>query len=161
MIWRPSHRFDTPARELADRHYNRQKIGSPQFMPPGRCTVLLAENRKAVFGLSFPYAQYVKHAWAGAWVNSIFRNEQAGPLASKMIRDALAIAQTKWEVPEKGCVTFVDPTKVRGTMHRGERIFGFCYMIAGFRHVGFTKKGLWAWQMLPHEMPAPITLPTD
>jgi hypothetical protein len=70
-IWRPSHRFDTPARLLADRHYNRQKPGSPQFMPPGSCRVLIAGNQKAVFGLSYPKAEFVKHAWAGAWVNSI------------------------------------------------------------------------------------------
>lgn len=158
MIWTPSHRFHTPARLLADRHYNRQKIGSPQFMPPGRCAVLLAENKRAVFGLSFPFAEYVKHDWAGAWINSIFRNESAGPLASSMILEALAIAQTKWAVPPQGCVTFVDPKKVRGVLRRGERIFGFCYQMAGFKHVGYTKRGLMAWQLLPHEMPAPMRL---
>lgn len=158
MIWTPSHRFHTPARLLADNHYNRQKIGSPQFMPPGSCRVLVAGNHKAVFGLSYPKKEFVKHAWAGAWINSIFRNEDAGPLASTMILDALAIMQTQYEVPELGCVTFVDPKKVRGVLRRGERIFGFCYLMAGFRHVGFTKKGLMAWQLLPEEMPAPRAL---
>lgn len=69
MIWRMSHRFDTPARLLADRHYNRRKPGSPQFMPPGSCRVLLAENKKAVFGLSYPKPEFVKHAKGGklAW----------------------------------------------------------------------------------------------
>jgi len=121
MIWRPSHRFHTPARLLADRHYNRQKIGSPQFMPAGSCRVLIAANQKAVFGLSYPKAEFVKHAWAGAWINSIFRNEQAGPLASTMIRDAIAIMQTLYDVPPLGCVTFVDPKKVRGEMRRAAR----------------------------------------
>lgn len=158
MIWTPSHRFDTPARLLADRHYNRQKIGSPQFMPPGRCMVLKADNAKAVYGLSWPFPEYVKHAWPGAWINSIFRNEEAGPLASTMILDALAIAQTKWEVPALGCVTFVDPKKVRGVHRRGELVKGFCYLMAGFRAVGETKKGLIAWQLLPHEMPPPRIL---
>lgn len=154
MIWRPSHRFHTPARLLADRHYNRQKPGSPQFMPPGSCRVLLAANQKAVFGLSFPKAEFVKHQWAGAWINSIFRNEDAGPLASAMIRDALSIMQTLYDVPALGCV----PKKVRGVLRRGERVFGFCYQMAGFKHVGFTKKGLIAWQMLPHEMPPRMSL---
>ena len=89
MIWQRSHRFDKRAVALADRHYNRQKPGTPQFMPPGSCRVLVANNNKAVFGLSFPKAEFVKHAWAGAWVCSIFRNEDAGPLASQMIRSSL------------------------------------------------------------------------
>ena len=65
-------------------------------MPAGSCRVLVAANHKAVFGLSFPKPEFVKHAWAGAWIISIFRNEAAGPLASDMIRDALAIMQTAW-----------------------------------------------------------------
>lgn len=157
-IWRPSHRFDRPAVALADHHYSRQKPGSPQFMPPGSCRVLLADNNKAVFGLSFPKAEYVKHAWAGAWIVSIFRNEKAGPYASDMVRDAMAHMQLHYEVPELGCVTFVDPKKVRGVMERGERIKGFCFKKAGFRAVGETKKGLIAWQMLPKEMPAPLAM---
>jgi hypothetical protein len=156
MIWRPSHRFDKPARLLADRHYNRQKPGSPQFMPPGSCRVLLAENKKAVFGLSYPKPEFVHHAWPGAWICSIFRNEGAGPLASDMIRDAMAVMQTLYgPPPELGCVTFVDPRKVPGIMEHGERIKGFCFHKAGFRIVGETKKGLLAWQMLPANMPAP------
>ncbi len=160
MLWRASHRFDTPARLLADRHYNRQKPGSPQFMPPGSCRVLLAENAKAVFGLSFPKAVFVKHAWAGAWICSIFRNEGAGPLASDMIRDAMAVMQTLYGPPPAlGCVTFVNPRKVPGIMEHGERIKGFCFHKAGFRVVGETKGGLLAWQLLPAEMPVPRALP--
>lgn len=157
-IWRASHRADTPARELADRHYSRQKPGSPQFMPPGSCRVLLAENKKAVFGLSYPKTEYVKHAWAGAWICSIFRNEQAGPLASQMIADAMAIFQTHYEVPPLGCVTFVDPKEVPGIMERGERIKGFCFYKAGFELVGETKSGKLAWQLRPEKMPPPVVL---
>src|SRR5262245_35643141 len=141
-LWRRAHRFDSVGAQLADRHYSRQKPGSPQFMPPGSCRVLVAKNNRSVFGLSFPKAEFVKHAWAGAWIVSIFRNEDAGPLASDMIRDAMAIMQTEYQVPELGCVTFVDPRKVRGVMERGERIKGFCFKRAGFRAAGETKKGL-------------------
>lgn len=163
MIWRASHRFHTPARLLADRHYSRQKPGSSQFMPPGSCRVLIADNKKAVFGLSFPLAEHVKHQWAGAWICSIFRNEEAGPLASNMIREALAIFQSSYGYgapPPLGCVTFVDPKMVRGVHERGELVKGFCFKKAGFRAVGETKKrGLIAWQLLPHEMPAQAALP--
>ncbi len=141
-IWRRSHRFDPAGVALADRHYSRQK----------------PENSKAVFGLSFPKAEFVKHAWAGAWIVSIFRNEKSGPLASDMIREAMAHMQTEYDVPALGCVTFVDPKKVNGVMERGERIKGFCFHKAGFRAVGETKGGLLAWQMLPKELPAPLAV---
>ncbi len=162
MIWRPSHRGHRPAVTLADRHYSRQKPGTSQFMPAGSCRVLLAANGKAVYGLSFPKPEFVKHAWAGAWVTSIFRNEAAGPLASDMIRDALAVMQTPYGYgapPALGCITFVDPKKVRGVHRRGELVKGFCFLMAGFRAVGETKKGLIAWQLLPHEMPPPAAFP--
>jgi hypothetical protein len=153
MIWRLAHRFDPVGRALADRHYSRQKPGTPQFMPAGSCRVLVASNSRAVFGLSFPKAEFVKHAWAGAWIVSIFRNEDAGPLASDMIREAMAHMQTEYPVPDLGCVTFVNPKKVRGVLVRGERVKGFCFWKAGFRAVGETKKGLIAWQLLPADMP--------
>ena len=69
--WRLSDRFDPAALPLADAHYNRRKPGSPQFVPPGRCLVLLTEDRSALWVTSWPFAQYVRHAWPGAWVNSL------------------------------------------------------------------------------------------
>lgn len=148
MKWRLSHRADKAALVLADRHYNRQKVGSPQFVPPGRCVVLLTECGRALWVTSWPFAQYVKHAWAGAWVNSLFRNEGAG-VASELIRDAVSVTRAIWpDVPSLGLVTFVDADKVRR-----KRDPGRCYLRAGFTHVGKTKGGLLAFQLLPHEMP--------
>ena|SRR5690242_11579900 len=150
MTWRPSHRFDPVAVAIADRHYNRQKIGSPQFVPPGRCVVLLTDRADALWVTSWPFAEYVKHAWPGAWVNSLFRREGEG-LASAMIREAVAITRWYWpDVPALGMVTFVDPRKVQS------RNPGYCYQMAGFRRVGTTKGGLIAWQLLPADMPAPV-----
>lgn len=160
-VWRKSDRFDREALPLADRHYNRRKVGSPQFVPPGRCFVLLSDCRRAVWVTSWPFAEYVRHAWPGAWVNSLFRRE-GGCKASEMIRQAIAHTRHQWpNVPELGMVSFVDPKKVKPTMVRGKPIYGFCYLKAGFKHVGYTKGGLWAWQMLPHEMPAPEPLPLE
>ncbi len=48
--WRLSNRADRDCLPLADRHYNRQKIGSPQFVPPGRCCVLKAGDPVGAFG---------------------------------------------------------------------------------------------------------------
>lgn len=146
MRWAESHRFDTAALPLADRHYNRRKVGSPQFAPPGRCVVLHCD--RALWVTSWPYAEYVRHAWPGAWVNSLFRNEGAG-LSSELIREAIAATRWYWSVPTLGMVTFVDAAKVR---HKRDP--GRCYRKAGFRHVGFTEGGLWAFQMLLSDMPA-------
>lgn len=148
MNWQLSHRADKSAAAIADRHYNRQHIGSPQFVPPGRCIVLLSLDERAVWVTSWPFAEYVKHAWAGAWVNSIFRNESP-VLSSELIRQAIAATRYYWEPPALGIVTFVDTTKVR---HK--RDYGRCYRKAGFRGVGYTKGGLLALQLLPADMPA-------
>lgn len=151
--WRLSHRADEAARVLADRHYNRQKPGTPQFVPPGRCLVLLTECERAFWVTSWPFAEYVKHAWAGAWVCSAFRNEGAG-LSSDLIRAAVAATRANWpEVPALGMVTFVDAEKVR--QPRDRHGFGYCYIRAGFRPCGETKGGLLAFQLRPEDMPPP------
>lgn len=156
--WYLSHRADPKALPLADRHYNRQKVGSPQFVPPGRCLVLLNRTRQAVWTTSYPYAQYVKHQWAGAWVNSLFRNESTCR-ASDLIREAVAISRSKFDVPDLGIISFVNPNCVPAVKRRGQTIYGYCYLKAGFTHVGFTKDGKWTWQMLPGQMPDPLPLP--
>ena len=150
MIWQLSNRADKVAVALADKHYNRQKPGTPQFVPPGRCWVFTSICGRAVWTTSWPFAEFTKHAWAGAWVNSIFRNEGAG-LSSALILEAIAATRYLWpEVPELGMITFVDAGKVRK-----KRDPGRCYIRAGFKHVGETKGGLLTFQMLPAEMPGP------
>lgn len=157
MIWHMSNRADVFAREIADRHYNRQKVGSPQFVPPGRCLVLKAhtDTGRAFWVTSWPFAEYVKHAWGGAWICSAFRNEGAG-IASEMIRDAVAATRAYFgDPPELGMVTFIDQRKVKPTMVRGNKVWGWTYKAAGFRLVGQTKGGLPVYQLLPQDMPAP------
>ena len=150
MRWERSHRFDPRALPLADRHYNRQKVGSPQFVPPGRCVVLLTSNADALWVTSWPFAAFVRHAWAGAWVCSCFRNESAH-LSSELITEAVAATRFLFgEPPALGMVTFVNADKVRP-----KRDPGRCYLRAGWTRVGFTKGGLVALQLLPADMPAP------
>lgn len=148
MRWRLSHRADPAALPLADRHYNRQKPGTPQFVPPGRCIVLLTTCERALWVSSWPFAEYVKHAWAGAWVCSCFRNEGAG-LSSSLIREAVAATRAIWgEPPTVGMVTFVDADKTRR-----KRDPGRCYRKAGWRLAGKTKGGLFALVITAPEMP--------
>lgn len=149
MRWIESHRADAEVVTLADRHYNRQKIGSPQFAPPGRCLVLKTPDVDAFWITSWPFAEYVKHAWAGAWVCSAFRNESEH-LSSELIREAVAVSRSKWPAPALGMVTFVNADKVRR-----KRDPGRCFVRAGFRPCGETKGGLLAFQLLVTDMPAP------
>ena len=157
MNWVISDRADPPAVALADRHYSRQKPGTPQFVPPGSCLVLLTEAADALWVSARPFAQFVRHAWAGAWTNPVFRNE--GPvLSSQLITEAVAATLGVWGgAPPLGMVTFVDAKKVR---HKRDP--GRVYRKAGWRHVGFTKGGLWAFQLVPAAMPRaerPLGLP--
>ena len=152
MNWFRSNRADPSVVPLADRHYNRQKIGSPQFAPPGRCLVFKTYPVDAFWITSWPYARYVKHAWAGAWVCSAFRNV-GKILSSILIREAVAATRFLYEeTPELGMITFVSTKHVRK-----KRDWGRCYRKAGFKHVGETKGGLIALQLLPEDMPSPET----
>lgn len=148
MRWVVSHRADKEVVPLADRHYNRQKIGASHFAPPGRALVFKTAELDAFWITSYPYAQYVRHAWAGAWVCSAFRNESQH-LSSELILEAVAATRFEYgDPPDLGMITFVDPTKVRR-----KRDFGRCYLKAGFKNVGATKSGLVALQLLPVDMP--------
>lgn len=149
-FWSPSYRADPRGAAIADRHYNRQTIGAAQFVPPGRCMVLRHDD-DALWVTSWPFAEFVQHDWPGAWVNSLFRKE-GDHLASELIIEAVAITRGYFEtMPGLGMVTFIDPSKIKPKQHPG-----YCYLMAGFKHVGYTKGGLWVYQMLPDDMPAPI-----
>lgn len=150
MLWMISHRADQQARVIADRHYNRQKPGTPQFVPPGRCFVL--KQKRALWVTSWPFPQYVKHAWPGAWINSCFRRQGGRQIASEMIRDAVAATLWYWpDPPSQGMITFIDAAKIRA---KEEKQIGRCYQEAGFKHCGFTQGGLYAFQLWPGDMPA-------
>lgn len=149
MRWQLSDRFEPATRRIADRHYNRQKIGSPQFVPPGRCVVLRTPEADAFWVTSWPFAEYVKHAWPGAWVCSAFRNESPH-LSSELITEAVAATLAVWpEPPDLGIVTFVDESKTRR-----KRDPGRCYRRAGFVPCGYTKGGLFALRLDVADMPA-------
>lgn len=150
MEWTRSNRADPRARVLADRHYSRQTIGAAQFVPPGRCLVLLTPDADALWVTSWPFAQYVRHAWAGAWTCALFRNES--PLrSSDLIRSAVAATRAVFgDPPAQGFITFVDAGKVRA-----KRDPGRCFRRAGFAPVGHTVGGLVALCLAPKDVGEP------
>ena len=112
--------------------------------------VLKTPDLSAFWITSWPFAEFVKHAWAGAWVCSAFRNEGTD-LSSTLIRDAVAATRARYgDAPALGMVTFVDTSKTRRRRDPGR-----CYRRAGFKPCGHTKGGLVALQLLPQDMPEP------
>ena len=151
MNWQLSNRGDPYALPIANRHYNRQKPESNQFVPPGKCIVLLTPKSDALWVSSWPIKEYVKHQWAGAWICTCFRNE-SNVLSSLLIKEAVAVTKFIWgEPPNLGMVTFINLQKVRK-----KRDWGRCYRKAGWTPCGSTKGGLLALHILPDQMPQPM-----
>jgi len=131
MLWEKSFRFDKRAVAIADRHYSRQKVGTPQFSPPGRLCLLRIEDA-GLWGVV--EQKYIKHAWKDSWNNFIFRNEGVG-LSSELITQGVAATRfLLGEPPPGGMITFINRAKVRK-----KRDWGRCYRRAGFVEVGETK----------------------
>ena len=152
-LWQRTTKFDPVCAKFADRHYNRQKKGSPQFAPPGGTIVLKIMEEDEIRALWVSLAQkFIDHQWKNSWNNCLFRNEGAG-LSSTLIREAVAITRSIWgEPPDGGMITFIDPDKIRK-----KRDPGRCYRKAGFSLVGKTKiKERLCFQLMPEEFPPPI-----
>lgn len=135
MKWLISHKFDRAACALADRHYSRRKIGSPQFMPPGQTLVLISPEKDAVFGWWRPAPSSGLKSMNGldGWTCSIFRNE--GPTrSSELILDAERILVAMgFNCGPSGFITYVFDRKIKSTNP------GFCFKKAGYAVTGRSK----------------------
>ena len=131
-MWRRVTKFDRAGCALADRHYNRRKVGSPQFMPPGQTIVLLTADNAALFGWWRPDPASGIPSINGldGWTCTIFRNE--GPvLSSVLILDAeRAIAEFGYDCGPDGLLTYVWDKRIRSTNP------GSCFKHAGWRAIG-------------------------
>lgn len=130
--WSRVTKFDKRACALADRHYSRRKIGSPQFMPPGQTIVLLTPCARAVFGWwrPDPSSGIQQMNKLDGWTCTIFRNEGAG-LSSELVLEAeKAIAAFGYECGPDGLLTYVWDKKIESTNP------GYCFKKAGWTAVG-------------------------
>lgn len=137
--WQRTTKFDSRGASLADRHYSRRKIGSPQFMPPGQTIVLVLPEAigSAVFGWWRPHPDAGLAALNGldGWTCTIFRRE-SGPVASELILDAeLAIAEAGYDIGPDGFITYVFDRKVRSNNP------GCCFKKAGYVATGRSADG--------------------
>src|SRR5579864_2012643 len=114
MNWLVTHQYDSRLVHVADRHYSRQKPGTPTCTPPGRKLLLITEDASAVWCTSWPLPQYVHRVYPDAWLCSLFRREDDCPIqASQLIREAIAVTRWKYGTPPaSGMITMIDPRKV-------------------------------------------------
>ena len=130
-MWRVIGKFNPIAAKLADLHYSRRKIGSPQFMPPGQTLILLSEDEQAIFGWWRPHPDAGLKAMNGrdGWTCTIFRNV-GGRLSSQLILAAEDILLARHDVGPDGLMTYVWDAKVRSVNP------GYCFKRAGYRAIG-------------------------
>lgn len=134
--WHKVTKFDVAAALLADRHYSRRKIGSPQFMPPGQTIILLADVG-AVFGWWRPDPASGIKAMnkLDGWTCTIFRNE-SGAVSSSMILEAeQKLMEFAPDCGPDGMLTYVWDRKVRSVNP------GFCFKVAGWKVRGRSADG--------------------
>ncbi len=139
-LWTVSHKYDKRGAELADGHYSRRTVGSPQFMPPGETLVLVRSD--AVFGWWRPHPRSGLKAMNGldGWTCTIFRN--TGPVrSSELILAAERELAERHDCGPSGLITYVDTRKVQS------RNPGACFRIANWRRTGQARRRhLWLFQ---------------
>lgn len=152
--WEVVTKFDKRGCELADRHYSRRKIGSPQFMPPGQTLVLVAPS--ALFGWWRPDPSSGIKAMNGldGWTCTIFRNE-SDALSSALILEAeRALAEQGRGCGPDGMITYVWDKKVASVNP------GYCFKRAGWTVRGRSADGRKTLLHKPYELAGVSPSPT-
>lgn len=134
--WLVVPKFAPAAARLADGHYSRRTIGSPQFMPPGQTLVLMTPDELALFGWWRPHPSSGVRAMNGldGWTCTIFRN--TGPmLSSRLILAAESELLGRYDVGPDGFITYVWDARVASVNP------GYCFKVAGWRATGRSADG--------------------
>lgn len=108
------------------------------MLGPGETILLRTQLGDAVFA----WRKFIDDSGQLGINCAVFRNE--GPaLSSLLIRQADAIADHVW--PRERHYTYVHPGKIRSSNP------GYCFLAAGWRRCGKTRKGLHILERLPTE----------
>lgn len=124
---------------LYRRHYSAKKNKRPrqrQFVGPGEKLVLIGLFCEALF----VWRKFLDDSGQQGVNCAVFRNESRH-MSSEMIREACVIAWERW--PGQRLYTTVNPKEIRSTNP------GFCFIQAGWRKCGWTKKGLLILEVIP------------
>lgn len=138
-LWYLTKDGDRSCYDLFRRHYSCRNAAPRNglFVGPGDKIVLRTDAGDAVF--VWRHSRFRADEQTGVEC-TLFRNE--GPhQSSELVRQADAIADFVW--PDRRHYTFVDQEKVRS------RNPGFCFIAAGWRRCGHTKRGLLILERLP------------
>ncbi len=138
-LWWLTKDGDKTCLAMYERHYSayRYKDGRKryQFVGPGEKVVLRTARGDAMF----VWRKFVDDSGQKGINCAVFRNENREAYeSSELIRQAGAIADCLW--PDCRYYTYVDPKKVRS------RNPGYCFIKAGWRKCGVTKRGLWIFE---------------
>ena len=131
MIWTRTKKFDSECAAMADRHYSRRTVGSPQFMPPGQTIVLKAPN--AVFGWwrPDPSKGFKQMNGLEGWTCTIFRNESTAKSSEMILEAEFALTEFAGaDCGPDGMITYVWDKRVRSSNP------GCCFKIAGWKVAG-------------------------
>jgi hypothetical protein len=134
--WLPVPKFSPAGARLADGHYSRRTVGSPQFMPPGQTLVLLTPDETAVFGWWRPHPTSGIVAMNGldGWTCTIFRN--TGPArSSDLILAAERELLARYDCGPDGLLTYVWDARVQSANP------GYCFKVAGWKRIGRSADG--------------------
>lgn len=136
-LWRRISVEDPRGRELADRHYSRQKVGARGYMPPGQRIALWTPG--AIWGACYN----VDPLGTWRWRNTIFRNESPW-LTSALVLTATWTTYDEWELEygkllEEKLTTEVDVDATADRRSRSARP-GRCYEAAGWSFVEIRQR---------------------
>jgi hypothetical protein len=142
-VWLEVKDGNDTARAIFDNHYSRRHYADGRkpllFVGPGQKLVLITPDALAVF----VWLKFISMDHQEGVSCAVFRNEGAA-LSSDLIRAAAAIAWERW--PGERLYTYVNPGKIR---HKRDP--GRCFLRAGWRHYGWTKRGLRILEIRPQE----------
>lgn len=128
-MWTVATKFDRVGALLADGHYSRRTIGSPQFMPPGETLVLVSRDGASVFGWWRPHPRSGIRAMNGldGWTCSIFRRTGGGLASDLILMAERALLIERGNCGPSGLLTYVWDAKVASSNP------GYCFKMAGWR----------------------------
>lgn len=132
QFWVEAKDGDPTAYAMYRRHYSAKKNKHPKirlFVGPGEKMVLVGFMLPALF----VWRKFIDDSGQTGVNCAVFRNESP-ERSSDMICEAMAWAWERW--PGQRLYTTVDTTEIRSTNPR------CCFLKAGWRRCGFTKKGL-------------------